>query len=186
VVDLPSPAATEPATPTEDDGLADYFDPNLKSQSTVYLEERGARIRDVRVTTLDGKPVNVLRMGKKYLIQFAVAFSEPFDAVDFGATFRSTSGLAIAGCMTNHVRGYHIPDVVPGDFVIVEIETGNPLLPGKYFINVGVFARRSGEELVAHRITDALMVSVALEWNLIATGLIDSGMSVRSRLVKEK
>ncbi|MBS0244110.1 MAG: ABC transporter ATP-binding protein, partial [Proteobacteria bacterium] len=173
--------APDAATPTEtaekDDGLADYFDPNLKSQSTVYLEERGARIRDVRITTLDGKPVNVLRMGKRYVFEYWVDFFADARNVGFGMFVRSVDGLGLAGAQTVFSRA-QISKIVDAETVaVVEYEFTASMLPGVYFLTCGLFAN-SGSE-VPHRIIDAIAVRIAPEPDLIAIGRVDIGAAPR-------
>jgi lipopolysaccharide transport system ATP-binding protein len=157
---------------------ADYLDPTLVTQSKVLLEERGARIRDMRVITMNGDPVNVLRMGKRYSICFDVDVFEAFEEIDFGATIRLPNGLAAAGCMTNKVRGYSMRDLGPNAVLHVQVHTTVNLLPGKYFVSAAIFGRRSGEEFIAHRVVDGLMIAVTMEFDLIATGIADAGMVV--------
>lgn len=162
------------SVPAEDDGIADYFDPNLKSQSTLYLEERGARIRDVRLATLDGKPVNVLRMGRRYMIAYDVDFVRCLAAtVGFGFSIKLINGVAIGGFQTfNSVATRNVLENSTtsqnASFIFI-----CSMLPGTYSIDAGVLGLVNSERMVLHRIQDALMFRVAIEGEKPATGLVD-------------
>lgn len=164
--------APAPAAPAMDDGLADYFDPNLKSQSTVYLEERGARIRDVRITTLDGKPVNVLRMGRRYKLQFVTHLTEDTTCLDFGIAIRTTTGIILCGASTIQTN-FGLKAACMDTIISTTFEFTCNLLPGQYFIGCTAFGASAISDDIMHRVLDALLVRVAPEPNLLAKGFLD-------------
>jgi len=153
---------------------ADFYDPGLKPQSTVRLEERGARIRDARILTLDGAQVNVLQMGRRYVFEFAVDFSADASRVGFGMVIKTVDGRAVSGAQTNRARALRIAHVVQGSWIKVRYEFSNLLLPGTYFVSCGVRGVLGGaEEIVLNRVADVIMCRVAPESGLMATGLVD-------------
>lgn len=166
---------TAPAAPAADDGLADYFDPNLKSQSTVYLEERGARIRDVRITTLDGKPVNVLRMGRRYVFEYCVDFFEDARDVGFAVFFRTVQGVGLGGVQTAIAKALQRKAGIR-EAVLVRMEFSCILTPGTYFLSAGVRGRVGDEHRILHRAVDAIAARVAPENSSIVIGFIDFGV----------
>ncbi len=172
-------ARSAPVLPpsTADAALADYYDPNLVSESAVSLEERGARISDVRITTLAGEPVNVLRMGRRYVFSGQVDFHESAAHVSFGVQFRTTSGVAVAGAHSSQVKSMVVKSLSRGATVRTRFEFTCILLPGVYFAVCGVQGQPAGEQILMHRIYDSLVFRVAREEDLIATGQSDADFS---------
>jgi lipopolysaccharide transport system ATP-binding protein len=171
--EVPDGATPPPAR--EDDGFADYFDPGLVSQSMVALEERGARISNVRITTLHGDPVNVLRTGKRYVFEYHVDFSVDARDVGFGMFIRTVDGHGLAGVQTIGSRTQRTPRVSAGSHGGVRVEFSCTMLSGSYFFNCGIFGTVGSGQIVMHRLADALMIRVAAEADLIATGRVDIG-----------
>lgn len=162
-----------------ENGLADYFDANLVSKSTVVLEERGARIRDVKITTLHGHSANVLRLGKRYIFKYAVDFSVDATNVGFGMWIRTVDGLGLAGVQSINSPSQRTPKVAEGETIHVSVEFSCLSLPGAYFFTCGVFGTVGLEQIVMHRVIDAVMSRTAPEADLIAIGRIDLGADLR-------
>jgi lipopolysaccharide transport system ATP-binding protein len=159
--------------PRQDHGHADFHDPSLSSQSPVFLEERGARITDVRILTANGKPVNILQMGNRYVVEYRVAFSRPASSIDFGIWFRTPSGLGLAGAQTEKARAYTLAAAEPGQSVLVRYKFDARLTPGTYFLSCGVIGNTSEGRVVLHRVYDIEPIRIAAESDLLATGYFD-------------
>lgn len=157
----------------QEDGLADYYDRDLVSQSTVVLEERGASIRDVRITTLHGDPVNVLRLGRRYVFEYQVDFSVDTRDVGFGMFVRTVSGLHISGAQTRHDKTMVVTQVRAGSTSRVRYEFTCVLRPGTYFLGAGVVGSASSPGMLMARVIDAVAARVASEAILISTDYID-------------
>ena len=103
-------AAATPAGPADaahDDDEA-WFDPNLVSHSRVEYESQGARIRDVQITTVSGRRVNLLQCGRTYIIRYHVHFDSSSHNVAFGLTVALPTGFALAGVGTSLNKNYQI------------------------------------------------------------------------------
>lgn len=151
----------------------DSYDPNLKSQSVTSLEERGALIRDARITGINGEPVNILIMGKRYIYEYKVDFSKDAYNVGFGCGVRTTSGLMLAGAATSISQRQRIALINNGQKIQVRFEFTCNLLPGIYFWQCGVRGFIDGEDIYMHRLLDAICFRVLPEENSILTGHID-------------
>lgn len=169
-------AATVPRTDIKD-GTADYFDPSLVSQSAHTLEERGALIKNLRIATLGGERVNVLRMGKRYVIEYDVAFSAAAHGVGAGFMIKSVQGAGLAGSHTGSSALYRLSDVQAGSTYSVRFEFNCALVPGTYFVNCGVNGHADWGFGPLHRQVDALVFRVAPEPDLIVSGYFDLGSS---------
>ena len=77
--------------------IEEFFNPALKPKSTIYYEEKGAKISDVKITTLDGKEVNVLTQGKEYIYSYVVHLSSLEENVHFGMHMKDTKGTVLMG-----------------------------------------------------------------------------------------
>ncbi len=156
----------------------DGFDPNLVSQSLVALEERGARIRNVRLTTLNGDVVNLLRQGKRYVLEYWVDFSVDARDVGFACGVRTTSGLLLAGASTFLSKKERWPLARRGETKHVKFEFICELLPGTYFWLCGTRGFVDSEEVLLHRVMDVLCCRVLPEENSILTGHFDMNVVV--------
>lgn len=155
-----------------------YYDPGLISQSRQEYGSRGAEIHEPTVETLDGRKVNVLKRGERYVYEFRVRFKEPLEKVRFGMFIRTRSGLDLGGS-ASFPPSRTMPSVAAGTTVLVRFEFNCLMMPDVYFLNAGASAVVDGERSFVHRIVDALMVRVMPEANMTAAGLVDFGITPR-------
>jgi lipopolysaccharide transport system ATP-binding protein len=155
-----------------------YYDPGLISQSRQEYGTRGAEIHEPAVETLDGRKVNVLKRGERYVYAFRVRFNEPLEKVRFGMFIRTRSGLDLGGS-ASFPPSRNMPSVDAGATVVVRFEFTCLMMPDVYFFNAGASAVVEGERIFVHRIVDAVMVRVMPEANLTAAGLVDFEITPR-------
>ena len=155
------------------------YDSNLQSQSLVSLEERGAHIRDARITTLSGEPVNLLSIGKKYILEYQVDFNLDTHNVGFGCGVRTHSGLMLAGATTFISKKERCAFISKGQVKQVRFEFTCNLLPGIYFWQCGVRGFIGDEELYLHRLLDVVCCRVLPEEDSILTGHFDLYLSAQ-------
>jgi len=150
----------------------DFYDPHLKPQSTLAYESQDAVIGTPSISTLSGKPVNVLRRGEDYVYSYEVYFSQPAFLVRCGTMIKTVSGLELGGLMT-HPVGQGIEYIASGTTLKPEFQFRCNLMPGVYFMNAGVAGIKDGEVVFLHRIVDAVMFRVQPESDLTSSGIID-------------
>ncbi|MGO1118055.1 ABC transporter ATP-binding protein [Rhodovibrionaceae bacterium A322] len=156
----------------EIDRSVESYDPGMKPESTLVYESLGAELQNVRLTTLEGKPVNILQHGKRYAIQYETYFSKPAMVVNFGTALKTLDGINVGGASTR--RANRPMDFVnAGETVTSRHEFTCYLLEGTYFVNAGVSAIVDGEQIFLHRIADALMFTVLPELDLVANGIVN-------------
>ncbi|AZO32319.1 ABC transporter ATP-binding protein [Mesorhizobium sp. M1B.F.Ca.ET.045.04.1.1] len=160
------------------EAAVDYYDPSLISQSAVGLEERGARIRDIRVVTLHGEAVNVLQMSKRYILEYYVDFASDATNVSFGFAVRTVSGFTVAGATSTDIASLKTK-AVRGSSLKVCFEFSCLLLPDTYFFGCTVYGVSGQSSDLMHRIVDALIIRVAPESDLLAKGLFDMSPQLR-------
>jgi lipopolysaccharide transport system ATP-binding protein len=182
-IDENLPQSAPETKETNPEKSAGAFDPNLVPQSTIELESRGARIRDVRILTLNGQQVNILQLGRRYVYEYFVDFSSAATNVGFGMFIRTVEGLGLAGAHTIFSRTLRTKSVASGATAHVQFEFSCFMLPGTYFCNCGTFGTVASEPIVLHRIMDVLMFQVAPEPDMIAAGRFDIGAIPRIRLI---
>lgn len=168
----PTPESARTSSSEDAEAAADYYDPGLVSQSVVNLEERGARIRDIRIITLNGDQVNVLRMSKRYVLEYQVDFHSNATNVSVGFAVRTVSGLTVAGATSTDIASLKTKAVC-GSSLRVCFEFSCLLLPGTYFLGCTVYGTSQQNSDLMHRVVDALIVRVAPESDLLAKGLFD-------------
>lgn len=150
-----------------------YFDPALISISQVDYESAGAKISNVRLCTIGGERVNVLRPGDEYFYRYEVAFQSPASAVRFGMMVKTVGGLELGGGVSAQA-GNGIVRVELASRAEVFFRFRCLLASGVYFMNAGVVAADdSGEERYLHRLVDAIPFRVMLDPDRLATGMVD-------------
>jgi len=75
----------------------DFFDPHLRSQSTIGYEERGAIITQPQLFNLAGERVNCVQNGRFYRFKYSVKFTADANNVLFGMLIKTTSGVELGG-----------------------------------------------------------------------------------------
>jgi lipopolysaccharide transport system ATP-binding protein len=148
------------------------YDPYLKPQHTVEYQSHGAKIKNPAVTTLEGRPANLLLRNEKYLYSYSVYFSQEAFQVRFGMMIKTITGFELGGA-ASHTYGNEIDYVSAGSLVYVSFEFLCALTPGAYFLNSGVVGRVNGEEIYLDRAVDASMFKVQPDQDFKATGIID-------------
>jgi lipopolysaccharide transport system ATP-binding protein len=170
------PAATVEAPATvlvaEADDSA-WFDPELTSHSRIEYESNGARIRNVRIRTCDGRQVNMLRSRQRYTYCYTVDFYAPATDVGFGMLLKTTDGIALGGAATDFVQSLRLAHADAGSTYEVEFDLRWSLTPGTYFLNAGVTGTFDGQYSYAHRLLDALAFRILPVEKQIATGYVD-------------
>ncbi len=138
----------------------EYYDPQFTSQSAVFYEEKGARISDVKITTVDGVEVNALLHGGHYIYTYKVRFFKEFEGLRVGFLIKNVQGIALAGG-SKEIEGV-------GQSITVKWTFKACFGAGAYFVNAGTSS--NGEHI--HRILDAYSFKV-LRSSDIFTGLVN-------------
>ncbi|MEM6498015.1 MAG: ABC transporter ATP-binding protein [Pseudomonadota bacterium] len=166
--------STEGATNVAPEDPA-WFDPSLIPESRVEYEQLGAEISDVRVTTLDGRKVNVLEHGRRYEYRYRTTFRMPVDRVAFGMMLKTTEGYSIGGASNLMQPERLLNKVTSGTIVDACFTFSCQLLPGVYFVNAGTsgFVAGRGERIFTHRLIDAYAIRVMSTSHIpLANGLV--------------
>lgn len=166
-------AATSSQVGTEKIESFEGFDPNLIATDITRLEERGAHITQVRITTLHGNKVNMLQMGKRYCLSYHVEFTRTAQQVGVGFGLRTVSGLMLAGAATSQSKKLRLAHVSQGQTKHVNFEFTCNLLPGAYFVQCGVQGESEGQFMYLSRVFDVYGFKVLPEEDSILTGLFD-------------
>lgn len=176
---LESPGASQVVSqPSEikhgaENELEEFFDPNLKPQSTVIYESQGAYIESPEILTLSGEKVNCLKRSKSYRYRYKVRFDQESTQVRFGMLIKTISGLELGGAVSSSCVAQSIPYLAQGAIVRVEFRFTCNLNPGSYFLNAGVMGINGEEEIYLHRVLDLCVFKVMPLTDNTATGIID-------------
>ncbi len=170
--------ATSSPSPGEknvtDNDLENFFDPNLKPQSTLEYESHGAYIMSPEILTVSGEKVNCLKRGKSYRYTYKVRFDKASTNVRFGMMIKTISGLELGGAASVPHTGQGITYLSPGTMVSVEFRFTCNLNPGSYYLNAGVMgSNREGMETFLHRVLDLCMFKVMPVSKNTTTAIID-------------
>ena len=151
----------------------EFFDPNLKPQSTLEYESHGAYIESPEILTVSGEKVNCLKRGKSYRYVYKVRFDRGAINVRFGMMIKTASGLELGGAASAPSASQGIPYQASGTTINVEFQFACNLNPGLYFLNAGVMGSYQEEEAYLHRVLDLCMFKVMPVSENTATAIID-------------
>lgn len=168
------------SAPKADAELEEHFNPGLVPKSPTAYETRGARIEDVRITTQDGRPVNVLKSGRRYAIRYRVEVEEAAWGVAVGTRVKTINGVELGGATTlstSRVLDY----VEAGTTLDVSHEFECRLLEGTYFINAAISGLIEGERQWLSRLVDVAMFKVLPVRGQCSNGPLDLAFDSRAR-----
>ena len=148
--------------------IEEFYDPSLKPNSTIYYEEKGAKISDVKITTLDGKRVNVVSHGKEYLFIYTVDFFQNFNNIQFGMLIKTLNGIDLGGGVIPSKQKYI--SVSNGQYTI-QFQFTCLLNNGIYILNCSTRTVTDNNINILHKIVDAYIIRV-LNQNLNTTSKI--------------
>ncbi|MCK9533033.1 MAG: Wzt carbohydrate-binding domain-containing protein, partial [Gammaproteobacteria bacterium] len=137
--------------------LEEYFDPGLKPTSTIYYEEKGARISDVKITTLDGREVNALVEGKEYYIEFQVHFFDGCNCV-IACNITDSSGVYLSGAVYPALLSYkEYKSHKPNSNKVIKFKFLALLNENNYFLTCIV---QNDCAVILHQIKDSYMFRI--------------------------
>ena len=138
---------------SESKDVKEYFDKSILPKSRIEYEPRGAKISDVKITTLDGRKVNVLNSGKEYIYSYKVKIFEKLKNVQLAMLIKTTNGIGLGGgAYPNPVK--YIDEIEAGESSANWYFKAN-FSQGVYFTNAGLMASSGDDYGYLHRIIDA-------------------------------
>lgn len=167
-----------------DQGLEDFYEPELQPNSTVVYQPRGAVISDVEILDGNRNRVNVLAPGETYIYRYRVSFTAEMFGVRFAMMIKTPTGIELAS-IRSHFDGDGLAFVEKGRRIGVEIYFRNDFLPGVYFTNAGVTAIVDGQETFMHRVVDASMFRVPPRGASYLYGYVDISTEKFCEIVTE-
>ena len=135
--------------------VKELYDVSIKPKSTIYYEEKNAQISNAKITTLNGKEVNVLLHGKEYIYSYIVNLKSQTEDVRFGFLIKDKIGIELAGGSYSMKEYKGIKNAPKGRYKVIFYFTCL-FNEGEYFVNSGC----SSHMVHMHRIVDAYMFKV--------------------------
>ncbi|MFK8068824.1 MAG: ABC transporter ATP-binding protein [Gammaproteobacteria bacterium] len=154
-------------------GFTEYFDENLRSESVIPYESKGALIVSPQLINEAGEQVNCLVHGNVYRYLYTVKITENVTNVRFGMMIKTISGVELGGAVSSPSSSTGIAILEKGSEVIVDFQFHCNLNQGSYFLNAGVTGSLQQEETYLHRILDFHMFKVMPVTDNTITGMVD-------------
>jgi lipopolysaccharide transport system ATP-binding protein len=114
----------------------EFYNPELQSESEIYYEEKGVKISNVKITTIMGNKVNILKEGNEYIYSYDVDFLNECENLEFGMLIKTKDGIELGGAL------YPFKDKENHLFnnkkYVVLFKFKCLLNSGEYFFNAGV------------------------------------------------
>jgi len=139
--------------------LDEFYNPALKSKSTICYDEKGAVISQVKVTTLDGKKVNVLNQENSYFIVLKCNIKETLNDVRIGIAIKDHKGVYYSGAAFEFLKHANIEKVGIGNYKVV-MNFKCLLVEGFFIIDTVILKNATQSKEIAHRINDAYLFKV--------------------------
>jgi lipopolysaccharide transport system ATP-binding protein len=99
--------------------------------------DQQAAIYDYTISGPEGPIRHGFERGQRVSLELAIFFSETLEGVIYGFTIKTVDGRTVFGANTRE-RGTDLPKVVAGQRIKVQYEFVCSLIPGEYFISVGI------------------------------------------------
>ena len=120
-----------------------------------------ARIVDYLLLAGDGEEITTGgQPGQPLKLRLGVFFHQPASGLIYGLTIKTIDGAVVFGT-NSELRGMHIDNKSGNEFTVVEFAFCAHLIPGEYFISVGIVIRKeAGSEIVLDRRYDLLHLKI--------------------------
>ncbi len=138
---------------------SDRFDPDLPRPHEIIYGNGAANISECGMYNAAGEQVNVLVVGRQYQWRYKVRFNQTAQHVHFGMMLKTVDGLDAASIASFREQTY-FDFIAAGSVYTITFELTLNLVPGDYFLNVGVGGRIGGEEIYLQRRVDTAMVRI--------------------------
>jgi len=100
------------------------------------------------------------RPGQALKLRLGVYFHQPASDLIYGFTIKTIGGAAAFGT-NSELKGMHIENKKDNEFTVIEFSFSAHLIPGEYFISVGVVIREeAGPETALDRRYDLLHLKI--------------------------
>jgi len=154
-----------------------FFNKNYKTKSKIEYPQKGAKIYDIKLTTLEGDNVNHIEQNEYYIYSYKVQFFEDFNTARVAIQIINKIGTQITGQSTYLVKK-EILKVEASSIYEISWKFKNILNEGEYLLNCAVNDTTYGEKIVLHRVLDAYLFKVIKKENNDALCLVDFGFDL--------
>ncbi len=138
---------------------SDWFDPNMPETDEVTYTNGVAEIFEYNIYNEQGQRVNVLVIGKRYRLVYRVQFYQEARNVQFGMMIKTVDGLDVAGIASRREQVF-FDYISTGSVVEASFSIDLNIVPGTYFLNVGVDGNVDGAHTYLHRRVDVCMIRI--------------------------
>lgn len=141
--------------------IVPIYDANLVSKSVeVQYGSRGAEITNVSILDAEGAVTNIIPEGHPISVNYDVGFNESADCVNFGMMVKSVDGVCVYATNANANIQNSKKSFQSGESARVRFSLQGNLVPGTYYLNVGVTKEGLEKEEMLHRRVDVLIFRV--------------------------
>lgn len=144
---------------TSSEELRAEFISGFVPKSTIEYKNYDVEISDISISTPDGRVVNHLLINGKYIFSYKVKFNIDAEKVSFGMTFKTEKGL-ILSAGASYQMDKPVALVKEGEQFKVDWHFDCYLLPGNYFMDIGVSSLLNDNRTYLNRIVDAIVFKV--------------------------
>jgi len=118
-------------------GASDWFDPEMPRPMEVSYGNGDAAIEEPGFYSLDGRRVNVVVAGRRYVWRYRAVFRADSFGVNFGMMLKTIDGVDVAGLSSDR-EFMTFPRLEAGTVMDVAFEFQLNVVPDTYLLNAGV------------------------------------------------
>ena len=152
-----------------------HFDETLVSSSTVAYGNADALIEELQLLDASGRRVNVMPRGGTFCLSYRVTLRKDAEKLEFGSLIKTTKGVELGGLALGDSLELRAP--AAGTVFEVSLPFVANLLPGTYFVNVGVRGNVEGVPEYLHRLMDAIAFRILEEADSGLRGMVDLSLA---------
>jgi lipopolysaccharide transport system ATP-binding protein len=159
-------------------GEQPFLIPNFIAKSTILTSNADIKVHDMKIETLDGKPVNALVRNKEYFFSYVVTFNEDLNGINYSLAFKTEKGFPVSWRIFPGKDKYLETAVTKGEVVKVKWKFNCRFMPGNYFINIGIRSSHDMNEILLFQGADIHVFKVIGGAQKDLGGVFDAGISL--------
>ena len=160
-----------------------YYIPKFKPKSTIEYKNYDVEFKNMHIKTLDDRKVNVLVVNEEYIYCYKARFNIDAKDVSFGVRIKTTTGYHVSGSALHFVKT--LESVKCNDLYDIRWNFKCTLLPGDYYITMGVSSIIDNQRVYLNRIEDAFVFRVQKMNNSFYTGIVHLNQRIEVKKVEK-
>jgi lipopolysaccharide transport system ATP-binding protein len=154
----------------ESEAKSEYFDKELKPETTQVYPSRGIRIESIECLSENNEPINCIPARQSFQLRFNYFADIQVSSVRMTCHIANPQGIRVTALAYPSLNGYH-KDVPGQSSFSVTYKIAGHLQPGTYFVGGGISSEN--HQGLLHRVVDMIALRILDTKNRYSFGLCD-------------